>query len=153
MYTGQWAFTPGLDRVIIREACSLFVAQPSAKHQPDRKTSPAWYYYRTTRAGTRKERTPRRCKSTAGSKTANAVLPNADPMPPAPLKSTTLYGAKETGFRWWNEFTSWMTHSSVSRHIRSIGCSPCWTPPLGWSTHHGGTSMWRHFSVSCTGWG
>ena len=46
-----------------------------------------------------------------------------------------------------------MPHSSVFRHTRLIGCSPCWTPLPGWSTHHGGTTTWRRFFVSCTGWG
>ena len=50
-------------------------------------------------------------------------------------------------------FVTTRLHSSVFRHTRSIGCSPCWTPPPGWSTHHGGTTTWRRFFMSCTGWG
>jgi len=43
--------------------------------------------------------------------------------------------------------------TSVFRHARSIGCNPRWTPSLGWSTHHGGTTTWRRFFVRCTGCG
>jgi len=49
--------------------------------------------------------------------------------------------------RWFcHDLITAVPHSSVYWHTRSIGCSPCWTPPPDWCTHHRGTTMWRRMS-------